>query len=471
VVTILLRMSLGKAAVSRASEVFGRADLGDARLVRRAVALAEALAVAPNQSLPKVWSTPAELEAAYRFLRNPSTGFEQMMDPVQQATRERVLEKRRILALHDTTDIACQSADPEEVGYLQTGKAGFYVHHTLCVGCDDVIAPLGVLWSQLWGRPQRSSGRGARVSGSELAKRDQRESDRWLEAVTEAQLWAEGCDQMIHVMDREADSYRLFEHLRQHHADFVVRLRHDRRAEDGYITDALYDAPVRLRRTVPLSPRRAKTMPSYTHKGRNAREASLVVRCATVEIQPPHYMRLSEPVTLNVVQVLEESPASGDEPVAWVLATSLPIDTAHQIAVIIDFYRARWLIEEFHKALKTGCLVEKRQLESFESITTLLALCYPIACEILSLRSRARQPDLPAAAALRPSLLHCLRAHPKARPLPENPTAEQAMSVIAGLGGHIKHNGPPGWQTLAAGYAVLLAFEQGWLAAIAHRDL
>lgn len=464
-------MALGKVAVSRVGAVFQRADLGDPRRVRRAVGLAEALALSPAKSLPNVWSTPAELEAAYRFLRNPSTGFEQMMEPVQLAARERALEKRRILALHDTTDISCPSAEPEEVGYLQTGKPGFYVHHTLCVACDDVIAPLGVLWSQLWGRAQQSTGRGRRVPGSELAKRDQRESDRWLEAVVEAQLWAEGCDQVIHVMDREADSFRVFECFHQLQTDFIVRLRHDRRVEDGFMTEALYDAPVRLRRTVPLSPRRAKTMPNYTHNGRAAREATLVVRCATVEVQPPRYMGESEPIKLHLVQALEDDPPAGEEPIAWVLATSMPVETGHQIEVVLDFYRARWLIEEFHKAMKTGCLMEKRQLESFESNTTFLALCYPIACEILGLRARARQRDLPAAAVLRSSLLRCLRAHPKARPLPDNPTAEQALFVIAGLGGHIKHNGPPGWQTLAAGYANLLAFEQGWLAALAQQQL
>lgn len=462
-------MDLGRSAVSRVGEVFRRADLGDPRLVRRAVGLAESLARSPDRSLPKIWSTPAELEAAYRFLRNPRTQFESLMEPVQQATRERALEKKRVLVLHDTTDITAQCADPAEVGYLQTGKPGFYVHHALCVGCDDVTAPLGMLWSQLWGRPQRSKGRRGNLPGSELAKLEERESDRWLEGLAETQLWAEGCEQVIHVMDREADSYRLFESTRELKCDFIVRLRHDRRIETGHISSELRHAPVKLRRMVPLSPRGEKSMPSYTYKGRAAREAELIVRCATVEIQAPNYMRDSDPVELHVVQVLEEAPPKGEEPVAWVLATSLPIRTRAQVEAVLDYYRARWLIEEFHKALKTGCMFEKRQLESFESLTTLLALCYPIACELLRLRARSREAGTMASAVLRPSLLACLRAHPKARPLPENPTAEQALLVIAGLGGHIKHNGPPGWQTLAAGYTELLAFECGWLAALGSR--
>lgn len=190
-------MVLGRAAVFRVGEVFRRADLGDPRLVRRAVGLAESLAQSPDRSLPKIWSTSAELEAAYRFLRNRRTQFESLMEAVQQATREQALQKRRVLVLHDTTDIAAQGAEPEEVGYLQTGKAGFYVHHALCVGCDDVTSPLGILWSQLWGRARRSKGRRSNVPGSELAKLKERESDRWLESMAEAQLWAEGCERVM----------------------------------------------------------------------------------------------------------------------------------------------------------------------------------------------------------------------------------------------------------------------------------
>jgi hypothetical protein len=357
------------------------------------------------------------------------------------------------------------------VGYLQTGKPGFYVHHALAVAVDDVISPLGMLWSQLWGRAQRTTKRGTNMPGSALAKLQERESDRWLEGVSEATAWAQGCEQVIHVMDREADNYRLFEHLRQLGADFIIRMRHDRRVDDGALTEALYDAPVKFCRTVPLSRRRAKTMPSYTHRARDSRQAKLVVRSATVEILPPNYMIHSEPIELNVIQVLEEDPPEGEEPIAWVLATSLPVKTKAQVATVLDYYRARWLIEEFHKALKTGCMLEKRQLESFESIVTLLALSYPIACEILRLRSHARQTSVFASAVMRSSLLTCLRIHPKARPLAEQPTMEEALAVIAGLGGYIKRKEPPGWQTIAAGYLEIQAFESGWLAAHAAKHL
>lgn len=440
-------------------------------MVRRGVGLAQALADCPNQSLPKVWATAAELEAGYRFLRNPRTDFMELMESVQRATREAALDAGRVLVIHDTTDIECPSAEPDEVGYLQTGRPGFYVHHALCVRDDDTACPLGIVWSQLWGRPERSKHRGKAVSGAALSKFEERESDRWLEGLSEARLWTEGCERVVHVMDRESDSYRVFEQMDALSADFVLRMRHDRCTEEGYVSDELAHADIRLRRLVPLSDRARKTIPRYTHHGRDAREASLVVRSETIRLKPPNYMRTHDVIEVNVVQVLEEEPPAGVEPISWVLATSLPIATRAQVERIIDIYRARWQIEEFHKALKTGCMFEKRQLESFDSITTLLAICYPIACELLRLRSRARQPGIRATEVLRKSLLDCLRAHPKARKIEADPSAEEALAAIAGLGGHQKHNGPPGWQTLAAGYMRLLDFERGWLAARGELDL
>ena len=463
-------MKLSEKAVCRVGEIFRRADLGDARLVRRAVGLAEALAEAPDLSLPRVWATAAELQAGYDFLRSPRTDFTDLMEPVQQFAREQALAEGQVLVLHDTTDITCPAAEAEEVGTLSTGKAGFFVHHALCVSARD-RRPLGVLWSQLWGRPSRAVRPNRRQSGSALAKLEERESDRWLESVSEAQLWAEGCEQVVHVMDREGDSFRLFQHMHQLGADFVVRMRHDRALAQGLLSEALAEAPMQLRRLVPVSARAAKTVPRVAHKGRSAREARLTVRSASVALKVPAYLgKKTEPIEVNVVQVLEEDPPEGCTPIAWVLATTLPVNTRTHAERVIDIYRARWTIEEFHKALKTGCMFEKRQLESFNSITTLLALSYPVACELLRVRTRARQTGLPASEALRQSLLDCLRAHPKARRLSSEPSAQEALEAIAGLGGHQKHNGPPGWESIAAGYLRLLDFERGWLAALASRD-
>jgi hypothetical protein len=54
------------------------------------------------------------------------------------------------------------------------------------------------------------------------------------------------------------------------------------------------------------------------------------------------------------------------------------------------------------------------------------------------------------------------------RKLPTNPTVHDALWAVAGLGGHMKTNGEPGWLVLHRGMATLLDYEKGWRAALAR---
>ena len=150
------------------------------------------------------------------------------------------------------------------------------------------------------------------------------------------------------------------------------------------------------------------------------------------------------------------------------LYTTEPVATAEQMLAVIDIYRARWVIEEFFKALKTGCAFEKRQLESFHALQNALAVFLPVAWRLLLARSFCReQPRAPARALLSEIeikiLMHKLG-------LPAAPTtAEEATYAIARLGGHLRRNGLPGWQTLGRGFEALLLMGAGWRAATAAR--
>jgi hypothetical protein len=78
------------------------------------------------------------------------------------------------------------------------------------------------------------------------------------------------------------------------------------------------------------------------------------------------------------------------------------------------------------------------------------------------------QPDAPAEKALNPTQLKLLREHqPKKMPA-QGATARDALYAVAGLGGHLKRNGAPGWLTLARGMQTLLMLEMGWNATVAN---
>jgi hypothetical protein len=163
--------------------------------------------------------------------------------------------------------------------------------------------------------------------------------------------------------------------------------------------------------------------------------------------------------------VYEPKPPQGQEPIEWVLYTTEPVSSASDVGDVVDIYRARWLIEECNKAIKTGCRYQERQFESRDALLVLLAMTLPIACELLRLRTSCRaDPDQRAATILNPVQLQVLAAL-GSRPLPNNPTVRDALWAIAGLGGHMKCNGEPGWQVLYRGMEKLLAYEKGWRAA------
>src|SRR4029077_9790487 len=113
---------------------------------------------------------------------------------------------------------------------------------------------------------------------------------------------------------------------------------------------------------------------------------------------------------VNVIHVLERKPPRGQPAVEWFLLTNLPIDSDDAIAFAVDCYRARWTIEEYFKALKTGCQFEKRQLESAHSLLNALAILAPVAWRLLLLRHFARAKEkVSAANALTGKQLEVLR--------------------------------------------------------------
>jgi hypothetical protein len=155
------------------------------------------------------------------------------------------------------------------------------------------------------------------------------------------------------------------------------------------------------------------------------------------------------------VHVVEPDPPSDEVRVEWILATRYFVDTPEQVAAVVDAYRARWLIEEWFKSLKTGCAYQKRQLGSLDTVLTAFSLLAPIATRLLSIRWFTRnEPDRPAITVIDHAELECLRLIEKRRrrPLPKQPTVHDVLFVIARMGGFLKQNKSPGWQTLGRGF-------------------
>jgi hypothetical protein len=268
-------------------------------------------------------------------------------------------------------------------------------------------------------------------------------------------------------MDREGDNFDLFAAMHARGSQYVIRVAHDRRVagEPRKLRASLRDARWMITRTVAIARRNSEPIRAKIHPSRGEREAKLEISARQVELLRPTHHASGAPETLlvNVVRVTENRPPSGESPIEWMLFTSEPIDTKAQVAAILDAYRARWIIEELFKALKSGCNFEKRQLESFAALRVALGIFLPIAVQLLALRSLARSRPAERSEQLSAEQMTVLRTMTRV-PLGRSPTNEQVCLAIAALGGHLPSNGAPGWIVLGRGYTRLLVLHEGWQA-------
>jgi|SRR5687768_8361786 len=138
-----------------------------------------------------------------------------------------------------------------------------------------------------------------------------------------------------------------------------------------HLCELLARQRVQCERLVPISSRAPHSFPGTRklHPPREGRLAKLAFAATTVRLPRPRYASrdLAPELNINVVHVREIGVS--DVPIEWILFISEPVASAEDILRVVDIYRSRWTIEEYFKALKTGCSMEERQLESLHSLT------------------------------------------------------------------------------------------------------
>ena len=469
-------MKLSKVSVERAASVFANADLGDPRRTGRVVLVVTKLASNQHVSFPEAMGSEADIEAGYRLMNSAHVTMRDLNEAHAQVTAQRAVEAKSVLAIHDSTTFEFAHGEPDAIGYTNTGKAGFVVHYTLVVSRTDSM-PLGVTHVEEVVREQpprkrsSSKAKARKHKGAHTVREPDRESLRWNRGFTATQKCLEGAA-VIHLADREGDNYGLLAHALNDGCRFVIRARTlhrrvtDTDGEGQSLRELVAGARGVMTREVDLAPRKQPAVPSGRHPARDARLANLEFSATRVILPRPKIQATSLPkaIELNVVRAWEPDPPVGEAPIEWVLFTTEPIATESEVAAVVDMYRARWLIEECNKAIKTGCRYEQRHFESRAALLTLLALTLPIACEVLALRAACRRsPGAPATSVLSPTQLQILAAL-GSRMLPPKATVRDALWAVAALGGHMKTNGEPGWLVLHRGMTKLLAYEEGWRA-------
>jgi Transposase DNA-binding/Transposase Tn5 dimerisation domain len=444
-----------------AVETFGAADLGDPRRTDRLVKMGAALGENPSVSLPASMRNWADTQGAYRFLNNEAITHEQIMMPHWVQTRSEAEQRSQVLLIGDTTDVnlsthkATTGLGP--VGRGNTAK-GFFVHSVLAIDAKDKQL-LGCMGQEPFVREPAPE----KESRAEYNTR-WRESLIWEQSIERIGPVPSG-SQWIYVGDRGGDIFRFWQRCEQLGYDHVTRVAQDRNVlveEEGEQEDPTAVHLKSLTRSLPAQGVRVLTIAAQ--RGRPEREALVNISWSQVTIQPPtNATALSmTDVKASLVRVWEPEPPQGVEPLEWILVTSVAVNTAQDAWQRVTWYQWRWFIEDFHKVLKTGCLLEDRCLQTVEAMCNLLAILTPTAMRLLWLRQTAQTaPDTLATEVISKDVIQVvlhLDKRPKA-----TLTAKDLWHTIARFGGYLdrKSDPPPGWQTLWKGWIYVQTILQG----------
>lgn len=455
-----------------AEATFSSVRLGDPRRDRRAVAIAQALATETGASLPKQLHDEAALEATYRFLHSGHVSYEDLMRPHVETTRQDCREQKEVLLIQDTTEVDYQH-HPKTSGLGPIGNGshqGFLLQTVLAVvpGSRQV---LGIAHQEAFLRKTAP----AKESKQERLHRE-RESLVWerslraLGAPPDGVCW-------IHVGDRYSDIFSLLYLCREMKADFVIRAAQDR-CVDLLVEQTEKPVPPHSHHPERPSPpaehlfevvgrwpaQASSTVEIPASQKHQARTAKVLLSWQPPRLLPPRTQETKgwHPLVVWVIHVWEPEPPQGVEPLEWVLLSSLPTQTQEQAEQRVDWYRARWMVEDFHQGLKTGCQLEQRQIQDYEGLRTLLGFLSPMAVRLMQLRAASRQePEQPASQVL-PADIVALVAHLDHRSA-ETMTVQQCWHAIARYGGYLGRtsDGPPGWKTLWRGWLHIQTLLEG----------
>jgi hypothetical protein len=447
-----------------ASEEFGSCELGDRRRTERLIQVAQQVANNPSVSLPHQMETWGDLKAAYRLFDNQGVTLEAIATPHWRKTRQQ--PAGRYLVIGDTTELDFGgSRTIQGVGHTGNGLGRGFLLHTGLMVHAKTQAVLGVAGQTTHYRQQVKKGKKKKKESASQRMKRPRESEVWgrvIDAIGSPPPDVE----WVHVFDRGADSFEVYCHLRQNHSDWVIRASKKNREvlnEQGQkqpVSEILERLPVvgTYRLQVRARPKQA------------AREAQLEVRIGSIRMPVPKYASPYvkgsgfDSIVMSVVWVREVNVPAGVKPIEWILFTSLPVKNFEDAWQVIEYYEARWLIDEYHKALKTGCGVTERELRTAERLEALVGLLSVVAVRLLALKSMARTDAERPAKTVVPALwLTMLKAARKNLRRVYDLTVRQFYRELAKLGGFLgrKHDGEPGWITIWRGWEKLSTLVHG----------
>ncbi len=487
-----------------ALEDLGQADLAHKTRTKRLVHTARLLGLQPaGRSLPDRLPNRADYEGALNLVNNPAVTHQAILAPHFRATRKRMLAcPGLVLILSDRTTLDFSGLRVACLGPIGNGNGkGFDIHNSLAV--DPSTGDLLGLTSQIVhvhdsdvqiqtqrqaraaasGTPADGTGAGAKPKGkrkrrrpdepaAERHERQSRETRLWLDGsaalgdIPEGKLWVDVCD-------RAADTWEYLSFMATSKRRYVIRSKHDRVLLPQEQEQECQECEPQVQGPQGQTQRLREALRGLTgvmnwqveisqNEGQLARTASVQMAwMPVVLVAPEKYQgQQKEPLDVWAIRVWEPEPPAGvKEPLEWLLLTNEPVQDNEEARQRVDWYEWRPVVEEFHKAKKTGMGVEDLQLQSRGGLEAMVALLSVLAVVLVNLRQQARQPEAETTDArevVDPLWVRVLSIHTygEAREL----TVRQFVFDLAKLGGYMnrRRDAWPGWMVLWRGLTKLL---------------
>lgn len=451
---------------------FAKAELGDRRRTKRLVKLVDQMTKRPGGSLPQKLRHPADLQSFYRLMACDQVTHKSILAPHRAATIEQFPQiDQPVLILHDTTELDYTRRESLDLGQIGCGtRRGYITHNSLAVRSDNG-EPIGLV-NQILHRREK-------VSKNETYAQRQERTSR------ESLLWSKGVAklprdrQLVDICDRGTDSFEFLHLENSSGRRFVIRSSHNRRilvGQESSVPTLLHDHLRSLEAigfwelevTSKNQSRRGCGKQKKKQVKRHRRWAKMAVTAAPVQIRPSKHKGayLYDPLPMWAVRVWEVDPPEGQERLDWILLTNEPITSFEAAYRVVGWYEKRWIIEEFHKGMKSGCKIEGLQFTYEDRLQPSIAILSILTLTLLQLRCASRRDNArtrKATEVIGENYVVVL-SHWRHKRSQTDWTVQEFYMALARLGGHLnrKSDHPPGWQVLWEGWKELLPMVTGY---------
>lgn len=449
-------------ALEWAIETFEDAALGDPRRTNRLIQIASLYAQNIGSSTVECCDgDTAQIEGAYRFLRNNQISPEAIREGGFSSTARKLKQENTLLAIEDTTTVSYRHAAATELGYTSnspTAKTkGFHVHSILLLSAKSQCT-VGLIEQNWFCRDNEDFGK-----SKKKAVRDyhEKESYKWEYSSRKmVERVGEKIKDVISICDRDADVYDYLHYKLSNNQRFIVRARENRSLDSS--EKKLFE---KVFSTKPLG-----TYEVFVKQkgGRKARTAKVQYYSSTLEIKLPKRIgKIDYPnkLKLNVVAAREKETKGIDEPLKWIILTSEAVNSKESARLILKYYELRWRIEDYHKAWKSGAGVERLRLQSKDNLERGASILAFIAVKLLQIREIALlktekigKNEFANYVLGKDEWKVLWIAIEKSIPPKKPPTIEWVYFSLGKLGGwhDSKHTGIIGWKALWKGWFRLM---------------